>query len=183
MVAQPITMDDFVQNLLRDRQSLRSSLYDNEDLESSLSTLCSEKIMVVSDNARIFSDAVPKAAISRLPSSSCLKTKNTKEETNEQRLDVPKKVQIQTRDRWETSRDSVLTMPERTPMSPYVKTSVFCPKFDMSFLELSQEFSILSLETALNEDDDSDASSSSLSKFLEIESDEFAPDDLKTEGA
>ena len=171
MVAQPITMDDFVQNLLRDRQSLRSSLYDNEDLESSLSTLCSEKIMLVSDNARPFSEAVPKAAISRLPSSSCLKTNKSAEEINDQRLEAPKKVQIQTRDRWETSRDSVLTMPERTPMSPYVKASVFHPKFDMSFLELSQEFSILSLENALNEDDDSDDSSSSFSKFLEIESD------------
>lgn len=166
-------MDDFVQNLLRDRQSLRSSLYDNEDLESSLSTLCSEKIMVVSDNARVFSEAVPKAAITRQPSISCLKTKQTTEDSNAQQLDAPKKVQIQTRDRWETSRDSVLTMPERTPMSPYVKASAFIPKFDMSFLELSQEFSILSLENALNEDDDSDDSSSSLSKFLEIESDEF----------
>jgi len=126
----PVMMDDFVQNLLRDRrqgESLSSSqtsfVVDDDDSEYFP--------IVVSDNARVFANAVPKTALFELDNNN-----NDDHRTREDRRWGSNTNNSNHRckdDRWgaaTSSSDSCstcLTMPKRAAMSPYRKPVKFQP--------------------------------------------------------
>lgn len=189
MVAQMMMMDDFVQNLLRDRKAC----YDDDDLNSSVSTIHSEQFVLISDNARVFADSVPKAAFSNLqqPSGS-----NMEEQTHQQGSDRwgtnsptnsnPNQINnsiSNNKDRWGTNSDSGMTMPQRKCVSPYRKAVAFCPSFEMSRLDLSIGSSIFSLEENADDDDDDSSCYSSSTVYSDSESEfEIGLDALTLDG-
>lgn len=125
-----------------------------------------DDFVVVSDNARVFANAVPKEGISHLQrssstSSSSSSNSNSNSSKGEDRWATPVATTANnnsapgastqtSKDRWESNSDSVLTMPQRKFVSPYknVSSAAYRPKFDVSVLDLTPVF-------ALTEDDDS----------------------------
>lgn len=150
---------DFVQTLLRDRQM-------GGDLMSSSSSIVfdADDFVVVSDNARVFANAVPKEGISHLQRSSSTSSSSSSDSNSSKGEDrwatpvattannnsAPGASTQTSKDRWESNSDSVLTMPQRKFVSPYknVSSAAYRPKFDVSVLDLTPVF-------ALTEDDDS----------------------------